>query len=40
MPTFNRELILACYQSGQMTEAQWLEHLKDETFAAWLRRRQ
>lgn len=31
--------ILACYQSGQMTELQWQEHLKDELFCAWLKRR-
>lgn len=34
----SRELILACYQSGQMSERQWQEHLKDETFRAWLSR--
>lgn len=28
-------LTLASYQSGQITEAQWQEHLKDELFAAW-----
>ena len=31
-------LLLACYQSGQMTEAAWREHLKDEVFAAWVKR--
>lgn len=30
--------LLDCYRSGQMTEAQWAEHLKDELFAAWVRR--
>jgi hypothetical protein len=32
------QLILDCWRSGQMTEAQWAEHLKDEMFAAWVRR--
>ena len=31
-------LILACYQSGQISEAAWCEQLKDEVFAAWLRK--
>lgn len=26
---------LDCYRSGQMSEAQWQEHLKDEDFADW-----
>lgn len=30
--------ILACYRSGQMSERQWVEHLKDRLFSAWLRR--
>ena len=30
-------LILACYFSGQMTEAQWQEHLQDEVFARWVK---
>lgn len=30
--------LLDCYRSGQMSEAQWAEHLKDEMFAAWVRR--
>lgn len=35
----NYALLLECYRSGQITEAQWQEHLKDEIFAAWLKRR-
>lgn len=31
-------LILAAYLSGQMSERQWQEHLKDELFSAWLKR--
>lgn len=30
--------ILACYESGQMSEAQWQKHLKDELFAAWYKK--
>ena len=29
---------LACYRSGQISEPQWQEHLKDEVFAAWIAR--
>lgn len=29
--------LLACYRSGQIPEAAWQEHLKDEAFAAWVR---
>lgn len=29
--------IYDCYRSGQMSAAQWNEHLKDEVFAAWVR---
>ena len=32
-------LLLVCYQSGQMSERQWREHLKDEVFSAWLKKR-
>lgn len=32
----NFELLLACYKSGQVSEYQWQEHLKDADFAAWL----
>lgn len=28
--------ILACYRSGQMSEKQWQEHLKDSRFARWV----
>lgn len=31
-------LIMECYKSGQITEKQWQEHLKDELFAAWVKR--
>lgn len=27
--------LLECYLSGQMTEKQWQEHLKDEVFKKW-----
>jgi hypothetical protein len=30
------ELILQCYRSGQISEKQWQEHLKDEVFAKWV----
>lgn len=30
--------LYACYKSGQITERQWQEHLKDELFRAWLKR--
>jgi len=30
--------LLECYKSGQISERQWQEHLKDEVFCAWLRR--
>lgn len=33
------QALLECYQSGQISERQWQEHLKDEVFIAWLRRR-
>jgi hypothetical protein len=29
-------LLLACYRSGQISERQWQEHLRDEVFRAWL----
>jgi len=32
----NFELLLACYKSGQVSERQWQEHLKDADFAAWM----
>jgi hypothetical protein len=31
-------LLLECYRSGQMSEAEWQQHLGDELFAAWLKR--
>lgn len=30
------ENLLACYRSGQVSERQWTEHLKDAEFKAWL----
>jgi hypothetical protein len=33
------EALLACYRSGQISERQWTEHLRDPAFAAWLRER-
>jgi hypothetical protein len=30
------ELLLACYKSGQVSELQWQEHLKDDDFAKWV----
>lgn len=32
----NFALILDCYLSGQISERQWQEHLKDEVFRKWL----
>jgi len=32
------ELLLACYLSGQVSERQWLEHLKDQKLRDWLKR--
>lgn len=32
------DLLLQCYRSGQISEAQWQQHLKDEVFSAWLKR--
>lgn len=29
--------LLACYRSGQISEAQWKEHLRDEVFRRWLK---
>lgn len=34
------ELIYLSYKSGQMSERQWQEHLKDEVFAAWVKERE
>jgi len=33
------ELLLMCYKSGQVSERQWQEHLKDADFAAWMAKR-
>ena len=30
-------MILTCYRSGQMSERQWQEHLRDPLFALWVR---
>lgn len=32
--------LLDCYRSGQISEKQWQEHLKDEGFAEWVKRNQ
>lgn len=37
-PSTRYDLVLACYLTGQMSERQWQEHLKDEHFAAWVKR--
>jgi hypothetical protein len=34
------ENLLICYRSGQISEYQWQQHLKDEVFVAWLKRNQ
>jgi hypothetical protein len=34
------ELIYACYTTGQISERQWADHLKDEVFAAWVKKQQ
>lgn len=34
----NYELLLACYLSGQVSEREWTEHLKDRVFAAFVER--
>lgn len=31
-------MIVACYRSGQMSEAQWQGHLRDPLFALWITR--
>lgn len=31
-------LLLACYRSGQVSERQWQEHLKDKKLRQWLER--
>lgn len=31
------QLLLECYLSGQMSEAQWQQHLQDKVFAVWLK---
>lgn len=37
--THSYELLLACRLSGQVSDRQWQEHLKDEVFVKWLERR-
>lgn len=32
-------LLLQCYLSGQMSEAEWQQHLLDDVFRAWLKRK-
>lgn len=31
-----KQLIFDCYLFGQTSEAQWVEHLKDDDFRVWL----
>lgn len=31
-------LLWDCYRSGQMSAAQWNEHLRDDLFVAWLKK--
>jgi len=31
-------MLLQSYRSGQVSEAQWQQHLTDEVFAAWLKK--
>jgi len=30
------EMLLACYRSGQVSERQWQEHLRDRAFREWV----
>ena len=32
----NREWLLACYRSGQISEPEWTRHLQDPDFSAWV----
>jgi len=34
----NYAYLLACRNSGQISDAQWQEHLQDEVFRAWLKK--
>lgn len=38
MMAHSYELLLACYLSGQISDSQWQEHLRDDVFRAWLKR--
>lgn len=29
-------LLLECFRSGQISERQWTQHLKDKRFAEWV----
>jgi hypothetical protein len=33
------DLLIACYHSGQVSERQWQDHLKDRAFAAYYAQR-
>lgn len=33
------EMLLACYRSGQVSERQWQEHLRDREFREWVEAR-
>ena len=37
-PTTQYAGLLACYRSGQVSERQWRQHLRDEVFAAYVER--
>lgn len=36
--TLSYQLLLEYYLSGQVSERQWQEHLKEEDFATWIQR--
>ena len=33
------EMLLACYRSGQVSERQWQEHLRDRELREWVEAR-
>ena len=39
VPDDRYQALYACYRSGQMSERQWQEHLRDPLFALWVARR-
>lgn len=38
IPIDQYEPLLACYRSNQISERQWTDHLRDDDFAAYVRR--